>query len=74
MTRKETIKKVGQYMGNAAPTVNALEALGLITFEEEKKSPIAIIRSYLGYPEEAQQIIDALDSAGYLIVPKHPTC
>jgi hypothetical protein len=54
--------------------VDRLAVLGLISLEEEKKLPIAIIRDFLPCPEHAQFIIDALYSAGYLIVPKDPTC
>ena len=79
MTRKEAIRKIkniGRGIDSTAEFLDKLEALGIINFEEEKLTPVDIIRTYLQYPEQeqAQQIIDALREAGYMIVPKHPTC
>lgn len=70
MTRKEALSKVSLSVinGERESFIASLEALGLIKFEEEKKTAAEIISSYSCY---AAAILGALAVNGYEIVKKN---
>jgi hypothetical protein len=70
MTRKEAIGIANEFQNssNNEGLIDALEALGLIKFDEESKlTPLDILN---GYTVHVAAIIESLDKHGYKIVKK----
>lgn len=73
MTRAEAVEKIRMFYADPDRMINAVEALGLIKFDEVKDKTIEEIIDIFqsDYTKSGEGIINQLKQSGYLIVKKN---